>query len=273
MTVDPGSTSCPEGGIGPRHVALADRVARLLLRPRRLEAEADQRRLRLLRRGALEAGSSPVRRDDDRQVDLRPALDLVARGRVLFEDGARAPACRRPRYGRDGPDRQARVVQAGDGLRPLLADHVGDGDLDAASAGCRCSSRLVASSHSSAPSSAMSTSVTTIGTQLRRSGSGGAAGPAVACAGGRSITWVARPRASSGVASTGRPRLARSRSARNSSADWYRFAGFFASARSDHGVEVRRSRRGSASTAGPAARAPAWRRRRPASRRGTAAGR
>ena len=78
---------------------------------------------------------------------------------------------------------------------------------------------LTARNHSRAPRSAINTSVTTMGTQfVRRSGSVGGR-TSVACAGGRSRTWVA-PAGSSGVASTGSPRLARSRSARISSADW-----------------------------------------------------
>ena len=73
---------------------------------------------------------------------------------------------------------------------------------------------------------------------LRRSGGGRTA------VGRRTLEHLRRVAAagSSGVASTGRPRRTRSRSARNSSAVWYRFAGFFASARmttaSSSGVHV-----------------------------------
>ena len=50
-------------------------------------------------------------------------------------------------------------------------------------------------------------------------------------AAGRSMICVLLAAGSSGVASTGIPRRTRSRSLRNSSADWYRLEGFFASAR------------------------------------------
>ena len=93
-------------------------------------------------------------------------------------------------------------------------------------------SRLRVRSQTPRPTPPMMSRTTSTGTHQLRSGSGGPPRTIVlAAAGGRSITCVLLAAGSTGVASTGIPRRTRSRSMRNSSADWYRFAGFLASAR------------------------------------------
>jgi hypothetical protein len=69
-----------------------------------------------------------IRRGDDRQVDLRPPVDLVAGRGILLQDRAGLLGVVGGLDGRDRADLESGILELADRLGPPVADHVGDGD-------------------------------------------------------------------------------------------------------------------------------------------------
>ena len=121
----PGLDFLARGGIGTRYEAFVHRVARLLLWTGGFELEFEKRGLRLLDRRPLEIRDRHERgRLDDREVDRRPAFDLVSGRRVLLDDRSGLLRLVGRGDGGDGAHLESGLLDLADRLSPLVAHDV-----------------------------------------------------------------------------------------------------------------------------------------------------
>ena len=268
----------PAAGSTPITSPSGDRVARLRRPSRRVETGLDQRRLRLFERRARRTVGTATRSAlaDDGEDDLAFPLRPPRRRRDPGRARSRAPASR-PRPAR-GPAADLEPCVLSDlfgvasNCSPTTLGHGDERSRPVASS----FRRFRASRNRTSASRPRINSVTRTGThQFERSRLAARTGRTRWKHGGRACGTIDHlrgvPAGSSGVASTGWPRRTRSRSSRNSSARLVAVRRVLRERPQDHGVEVGRDVGVEPGRRRSAARARAWTRPRPASRRGRAA--